>query len=64
MNNIIDRFGEQVQTEIVDNAHFKATVSVILGSAFYAWIFNYAGKMKLLSPVSVVLDFQKMLKAF
>ena len=64
MNNIIDRFGEQVQTEVVDNAHFKATVSVIPGSTFYAWIFNYAGKMKLLSPVSVVLDFQKMLKAF
>lgn len=50
MNSIIDRFGEQVHTEIVDGMHFMAKVTVDLSSTFYGWVFASAGKMRIQSP--------------
>lgn len=61
MKYIIDRFGEKVQTKIVDNQHFQVTVTVNLSPTFYGWLFSFAGKMKLLSPAIAVEVFQKMM---
>ena len=61
MKYIIDRFGEKVQTKIVDNQHFQATVTVNLSPTFYGWLFSFAGKMKLHSPAIAVEVFRKMM---
>ncbi len=50
MGSIIDKFGEDVKTEIVDIDHFKATVDVELSKTFYGWVFASAGSMKIFSP--------------
>ena len=50
MGSIIDKFGEDVKTEIVDSDHFKTTVDVELSKTFYGWVFASAGSMKILSP--------------
>lgn len=50
MKAIIDRFGEQVQTERSGTKHFMATVTVAPGPTFFAWIFNYAGKLRIVFP--------------
>lgn len=42
MNNIIDRFEEDVQTAIVDDRHFKVTVMVALSNNYYGCIFPSA----------------------
>lgn len=64
MKTIIDRFGEDVDVEKTDDEHFKATVKVIPGHTFYAWVFNYAGKMRIISPESIVMEFRSMISAF
>ncbi len=55
MGSIIDRFGPEVQTEVVDRAHFKVTAAVALSSNFYGWVFASGGKMKILSPEKAVI---------
>ena len=63
MNNIIDRFGESVQVETVNNGHFKITVTVALSTNFYAWVFASNGKIRILSPQEAREDFAAMMEA-
>ena len=62
MKVIIDRFGEEVNTEIVDDEHFKATVEVSLSPNFFGWLFGFGDKIKLLKPQWVVERYREMLK--
>ena len=39
MNSIVDRFGSNIKTTIVDRNHFTVTVPVDLSSIFYSWVF-------------------------
>ena len=62
MKVIIDRFGEEVNTEIVDDEHFKATVEVSLSPNFFGWLFGFGDKIKLIKPQWVVERYREMLK--
>lgn len=64
MGSMIDRFGEQVCTSIVDEDHFKAAVTVAISDNFYGWVFASGGKMKILSPIYVVEGFNHILNCF
>lgn len=61
MKAIIDRFGDQVKTKVMDCGHFKTTVEVSCSPTFFAWIFTYAGKIRILSPRSVVESYREHL---
>ncbi len=61
MNNIIDRFGEKVHTEIADDGHFKVVTTVGLSNTFYGWVFASEGKIKILSPEEAVGGFAEIL---
>lgn len=50
MNSIIDRFGEDVATQVVDDNHFSVEATVDLSSNFYGWVFASGGKMKITAP--------------
>ena len=62
MKVIIDRFGEEVRTEIVDDEHFKAVVEVSLSPNFYGWLFGFGEKIQLVSPQWVVEKYRNMLE--
>ena len=64
MNSIIDRFGEDVSTQIVDESHFSVEVTVNLSSNFYGWVFASGGKMRITAPQEAVDGFQRMLESF
>ena len=64
MNSIIDRFGEDVPTQIVDENHFGVETTVNLSSNFYGWVFASAGKMRITAPQEAVDGFQRMLESF
>ena len=64
MGSIIDRFGPDVRTEVVDGEHFKVTASVALSGNFYGWIFASQGRMKILSPEKAASDFSGILSRF
>ena len=53
MKVIVDRFGEDVQTERVDAERFKATVDVSVSPTFFGWILQFSGRIKILSPMDV-----------
>ncbi len=64
MSSIIDRFGEDVPTQIVDENHFTVEATVDLSSNFYGWVFASGGKMKITAPQEAVDGFQRMLESF
>lgn len=62
MKTIVDRFGEEVQTRRADAERFIATVDVSVSSTFYSWVFTYVGKIKIVSPPTVVEDYRARLQ--
>lgn len=64
MNSIIDRFGEDVSTQVVDESHFSVEVTVNLSSNFYGWVFASGGKMKITAPQEAMEGFCRMLESF
>lgn len=50
MNAIVDKFGKKVHTAVADDEHFIVSTDVSTGSTFYSWVFNYAGKIRILAP--------------
>ena len=62
MKYIIDRFGEDVDTDPVSRTTFEARVRVALSPTFYAWVFTFEGGIRIVSPEKAVEDIVKMAK--
>lgn len=62
MNYVIDRFGDEVKTEIADRGHFTAEVEVSVSQTFFAWVFQFAGDMQILEPEAVKTAYRKTLE--
>lgn len=62
MKYIIDRFGEDVDAEPVSRTTFEARVKVALSPTFYAWVFTFAGGIRIVSPDKAVEEIVKMAK--
>lgn len=60
MRSVIDRFGEDVSTETVDQGHFKVTVEVAPSPPFFAWVFTFCGRIRILSPAEVLDEMRGM----
>ena len=60
MKTMIDRFGEDAHTEILDENSFKVTAPVSLSPTFYGWIFEFGGKIRLLSPQTAIDEYRHM----
>ena len=60
MRSVIDRFGENVRTEIVDSNCFQAFVEVAPSPPFFAWVFTFAGKIRILGPDNVLEEMRQM----
>ena len=63
MKVIIDRFDDDVQTKVVDENHFIATVEVALSPNFYGWLFGFGDKIRLVGPGYVVEEYKKLLRS-
>jgi predicted DNA-binding transcriptional regulator YafY len=62
MNYVIDRFGDDVQTEITDEEHFTAEVDVSVSQTFFAWVFQFAGGIQITGPATVKEKYCQMLE--
>lgn len=63
MKHVIDHFGMDVPTEVVDEDHFRANVLVCTSPTFYRWVFGWCGKMKIEAPASVVEEYHRLARA-
>lgn len=50
MGSMMDRFGDGFSFERAGTHHFLAKVHVNASSAFWAWVFAFGGKMKVVGP--------------
>lgn len=62
MKYVIDRFGEDVETSIIDEEFFNATTEVSLSPTFYSWVFQFQGGIRILSPTQAVNELMSMSK--
>lgn len=62
MRSVIDRFGEEVHTELAGPSHFKASVKVAPSPPFFAWVFTFAGGIRISNPPELVEKFREMAK--
>ena len=60
MRNIIDHFGEDVDTGVVDTNHFRATVDVAPTPPFFSWVFTFGGAIRIEGPAEVLAKMKNM----
>ena len=62
MNTVIDHFGTQVKTKIQDEEHFRVWAEVSATPTFFAWVFEFGGKIQILGPEHVKTAYRQMLE--
>ena len=61
MLSIIDRFGEDIETSLIDGEHFRATVTVCPSSTFFAWVFQFSGGIRIAGPENVKNKYRELI---
>jgi predicted DNA-binding transcriptional regulator YafY len=61
MKVIIDQFGDNVHTEIIDAEWFKVKTGVSISPTFFGWLFQFTERMVLLSPDEVIREYGETL---
>ena len=64
IGKVIDRFGNDITINPVSDDEFEITETVAVGSTFFSWLFNYAGKIKIVAPEEVKAEFFALIKKF
>ena len=60
MDAIIDHFGEDVETGLVDEKTFSVTAETAVNHIFYSWVFGFGGKVRILEPRDVLVGYADM----
>ena len=61
MKNVIDRYGEDIETELDGDEHFTASFAVDTSRTFYGWVFQFAGGVQIEGPPEVKEEYMEML---
>jgi predicted DNA-binding transcriptional regulator YafY len=61
LDSTVDRFGNYASYLTEDNWHFTVAVSVEISPMFFGWLSVFANKAKILSPSSVIEEYEKHL---
>ena len=57
---IVDRFGTGLETAPAGDGYFRVAVEVSLSPTFYAWVFQFGGAIKILTPEKAVSEITEM----
>ena len=63
MNSVLDHFGDRAKTTPVDEHTFRLTAEVSLSPTFFAWVFQFGGKVKIVGPEEAIEKYQALLQA-
>ena len=63
MNSVIDHFGDQAKTTPIDDSTFRLVAEVSLSPTFFAWVFQFGGKVKILKPIEAIEKYRALLQA-
>ena len=62
MQNVIDRFGEEIETEVINDNCFRATVTVRPSKTFFSWVVGFCGGIRIAEPANVKERFEETLR--
>lgn len=62
MRIILDRFGKNVETSVINEEHFKVKVTVSISPTFYGWVFQFGGMIRISSPKTVCDEYLNMIE--
>ena len=62
MKVMIDRFGEEIETQIFDSNSFILSIEISVSPTFYGWIFQFDNKVAILEPENVKNDYKTMIE--
>lgn len=62
MKNVIDRFGRDLPVENVLDTQFKDSITASVSNTFFAWVFQFAGDMKIIGPENILNVYRKLLR--
>ena len=62
MNNIVDKFGTNIEIKKKNINTLEITVPVHISPTFYGWLFQYAGEMTVAAPESVCEEYARRLQ--
>ena len=62
MRNVIDHFGEEVETWVSDEDHFCVRAQVADSPTFYSWVFGFGGDIRIIEPDSATKRYRQMLR--
>lgn len=62
VNVVLDRFGKDTKLVPCDDDSFTIHVNVKPEAPFFGWLFQFGGKVRILSPKPVVEKYREMLK--
>ena len=60
VNAVTDRFGRDILIRKEGSEHFVATINVADSPTFFAWVFTFGRKMKIISPPEISEKFKNM----
>ena len=61
VEEIVDRFGEDVTTLAYDMTSFRIQTEVSASPTFFGWVFGFNGKVQILAPESVKEQYRQMI---
>ena len=64
MNSVMDHFGDLADTKPVDDCTFRLTAEVSLSPTFFAWVFQFGGKVKILEPTEAVEKYRNLINCY
>lgn len=53
MREMVDRFGDEIESEALDDEYFRMKVHVTVSHGFFSWLFQFAGDVEVLEPKMV-----------
>ena len=59
---LIDRFGKDIDIEIVDPDHIQTTVYVAISQQFFGWIIALGDQVKIIKPDEVVQQMKDLIE--
>ena len=59
---VYDKFGEDTKISRKDDQTLTAIVTVQISPTFFGWLFQFSGKMKIVSPNSVVQTYKELVE--
>jgi predicted DNA-binding transcriptional regulator YafY len=62
MQNVVDRFGEEIETTVLDDSTFRTSVTVRPSKTFFSWVVGFCGGIRIAGPSDVKERFAETLR--